>query len=392
MTHQIFFLSVALLAGTRAFVPPTAFGVPRTNYLPSSVAEAEADASISEEGVSETAIRAPLKFVGPYPCLGLHFPNLATDSQRSRDVTGISLDFVLDTAANTNTINAQVAKELQLQVVGSALPGVASSGVITGGDTFMLGDSQLEGLGEEPFTFMQDLTASALPIASPASAGLLSLAFFNCFEGGVEFDWGSQLLEDGSLKNPPSVTFYGEQDDMLQQALSGLTRVRIDPIPMTQLPSVTIKINGVEMAALLDTGSPITVLNSQAAQQAGVETVTLPAQTKATTNPFAAAANRFKEAQAVAQAATRGDILTIAGTNGQTTNLLKSTSKADIALVGETEDVSFGRGDVYVGDIPGLAALNGIGVESPPAVVLGMDVLKSRPKMLLRARDNEVYF
>jgi hypothetical protein len=42
------------------------------------------------------------------------------------------------------------------------------------------------------------------------------------------------------------------------------------------LPSVTIKVNGVEMKALLDTGSPITVLNAQAAKLAGIETVQLP--------------------------------------------------------------------------------------------------------------------
>ena len=84
--------------------------------------------------------------------------------------------------------------------------------------------------------------------------------------------------------------------------------------------------------------------------------------------------------------------MTIAGTDGKPTNLLKSTSKVEVQAVGETDDVSFGSGNVYVGDIPGLAALNGIGVESPPAVVLGMDVLKCRPKMLLRARDNEIYF
>jgi hypothetical protein len=31
-------------------------------------------------------------------------------------------------------------------------------------------------------------------------------------------------------------------------------------------------------------------------------------------------------------------------------------------------------------------------VESPPAVVLGMDVLRRRPSMLLRATENEAWF
>jgi hypothetical protein len=387
-THHAFIIAMLALSGqySQAFVSPPPFGVQRATDRFSTMEDMDVTAD------ETTAVRAPLKFVGPYPCLGLRFPDMATPSQRSRNVTGVSLDFVLDTAANTNTINAQVAKELGLEVVGRALPGVASSGVINGGETFLLGDSQLEGLDEEPFTFMQELTASALPIASPASAGLLSLAFFYCFEGGVEFNWGSQVLEDGLVKNPPSVTFLGDKNKKLGKALDEMTRVPITPIPVTQLPSVMVKINGVEMPALLDTGSPITVLNSQAARRAGIETVILPTQSKASANPFAAAANRFKEAQEAAQATSRGDILTIAGSNGQPTNLLKSFSQSEIFLVGDTEDVSFGEGNIYVGDIPGLDALNGLGVDSPPAVVLGMDALRRRPKMLLRARDNEVYF
>ena len=39
--------------------------------------------------------------------------------------TSISLDFVLDTAANTNTINAMVAEELDLENSEEALPDIA---------------------------------------------------------------------------------------------------------------------------------------------------------------------------------------------------------------------------------------------------------------------------
>ena len=344
-----------------------------------------------EASSTSTAVRAPLKFIGPYPTLALRFPDLQTSSQKERNVTGVSLDFVLDTAANTNTINAQVANELSLEVVGSALPGVGSAGAISGGDTFLLGSSQLEGVGN--FSFMEGLTASALPVASPAAAGLLSLAFMNCFEGGVEFDWGANTkLVDGMIENPPSVTFYGEKDDHLSEVLQSMTRVPIDAIPVTQLPSITINVNGIDMPALLDTGSPITVLNQNAAKQAGIETVQVPvAENKKSGNPFAAAANRFKEAQERARLASTGSILTIAGTAGKPVDLLKSTNLATITMTGNKE-VSFGDANVYVGEIPGLAALNGLGVQSPPAVVLGMDVLRARPKMLLRARDNEVYF
>lgn len=386
------------------------FGVARqqTRALSTSVVDGSEEIipaqSMSEEEESPT-IRAPLKYLGPYPALGLRFPTLATASQRAKNATGIALDFVLDTAANVNTINGQVAQELQLEIIGQALPGVGSFGTMAGGNTFNLGDTQLEGVFQqtpddddddgknEPILFMQNLTASALPVASPASAGLLSLAFFYCFEGGVEFDWGSpSSMEDGMTANPPSVTFYGEKDRLANKAIEGMSRVKIESIPVTQLPSIMLKINGVEIPALLDTGSPVTVLNSQAAAQTGIKTISLPSS-ESSKNPFAAVANRFKEAQAIAKAAADGDLLTISGMHGPV-NLLKSTEAPEISAIGDddSDDVLFGKKRIFVGDIPGLAALNGLGVDAPPAVVLGMDVLQTKPKMILRAQDNEVYF
>jgi hypothetical protein len=387
-------LSVSQLHG---FIQPPAFAS-RINHhrsfstLQDVPAESET-ISISEDKEEINSISAPIKFTGPYPSIGLRFPELATQNQLSQNKTGISLDFVIDTAANANTINVQVATELGLEVVGEALPGVGTSGAISGGDTFMLGDAQLEGTSLDSFTFMQNLTASALPVASPTGAGLLSLAFLYCFEGGVEFHWGSQSIQDGMVKDSPCVTFHGEKDAELDEILSKMIRIPIDPIPVTQLPSVMLNINGIKVAALLDTGSPITVLNSQAAEQAGIETIEVPSEVEKSNNPFAAVAKRFKTAQATAQAAANGDLVMIAGPNGQPTSLLKSTSTAKIFLSGDSDDsVSFGDNNVYVGDIPGLAALNGIGVDSPPAALLGMDVLRQRPKMLLRARDHEVFF
>jgi len=116
--------------------------------------------------------------------------------------------------------------------------------------------------------------------------------------------------------------------------------------------------------------------------------------------------DKCKEAaQATAEAASKGEILMIGGIDGKPTTLYRSIdADTTISLVGSSSDgtddvsVSFGgetnnnNNKVYVGDIPGLAALNGIGVDSPPAVVLGLDVLRKRPRMLFRPRDNEVYF
>jgi hypothetical protein len=434
--------------------------------------------------LSPTVIRCPLKYLGPYPAIALRFPQLATQAQRSRNVSGISLDFVLDTAANLNTLNGQVASELQLQQVGEALPGIATSGPMAGGNTYMLGDTELErgqivlgrsgpmnnnytsttleevsstdderesteevhSEGNTNFLFMENLTASVMPVSSPASAGLLSLAFLYCFEGGVEFQWGKSqspvmmganqrpqsdnsnvvAMKDGLIINTnkgtdmPCVTFYGEKDDDLaKRALEGMTRVVITPIPITQLPSILVTMNGIQIPALLDTGSPITVLNHQAAERVGIKTIDLPSQRQeksSNRNPFAAIASKVHEAQAMSKAVANGDVLTIGSMNGPV-NLLKSLSPVEISVLGdiattngsyghnddddddgssaclrESAIVSFGENRVFVGDIPGLQALNGIGVEASPAVVLGMDFLRQRPKMLFRAQQSEVYF
>lgn len=391
-----------------AFLPPNFGYRPRATRGASlhstSIDAVESPSSEQDFQHESIVVQAPLKFLGPYPAIGLRFPNLATSAQRARNVSGVSLDFVLDTAANVNTINGQVAQELLLQIVGEALPGIGSAGAISGGHTYELGDTQLErGIiipeptneeDKESFLFMQNLTASALPVASPASAGLLSLAFLSCFEGGVEFSWGSSpdTMKDGLLVDPPAVKFFAEKDALANEAIKGLCKVPIQSLPVTQLPSILLNINGVQIPALLDTGSPVTVFNSEAAKQAGIETITLESSSsKKSNNPFVAVANRFTEAKELAKANAEGKILTIAGMNGNV-NLFKSVDTIEISAVGQEDMVSFGRGHIYVGDIPGLAAMNGIGLDAPPAVVLGMDVLRRKPKMILRARDNEVYF
>lgn len=237
---------------------------------------------------------------------------------------------------------------------------------------------------------MTNLTAAALPVANPATAGLLSLAFLYTFPGGVEFTWGA-ADDDGTITTPPSIAFHGDQD--ISAATQDLVRVPIQPLPVTNLPSVTIQINGVSMPALLDTGSPVTVMNAQAAKVAGVETVHTETQPKKSNNPFGAVMNNIKAAQAQAQAAASGDVLAIMGSDGKRVELRKSLDKVHVSLEGSNDNaVDFGKGNIYVGDLPGLAAMNAIGVKAPPAVVLGMDVLRTKPRMFLRARQNEVYF
>ncbi len=350
-----------------------------------SVSRLENENESEETEIEQQALKitSPLKFIGPYPSLPLHFPNLATASQREREVSGISLDFVLDTAANTNTINAQVASELSLESVGTALPGYNAAGSMDGGSTFILGDCSLDLLEKE--LFMKDLTAAALPVASPAAAGLLGVAFLNCFQGGVKFDWG----------NDAKVTFYGDDEGMLDD-VAEMIKVPIEVIKDVLLPSITLNVNGKEIPALLDTGSPITVINSAAAELAGLDVIQLSREERSGENggfmnPFKKIVDNVKNANSLAQAAARGDVLVIAGSEGQAVQLLRTENAAKLSINGENADVSIPDSKIFVGDLPGLAALGGLdGISSPPAAVLGMDILTKRPSMLYRI--NEVYF
>ena len=272
-----------------------------------------------------------------------------------------------------------------------------------GGDTFLLGDAELDiqretGYKDEVcnFIFMQGLTASALPVAAPAAAGLLSPSFFYCFEGGVEF-----VLGDATTV--PSITFYGSDKNL---NVNGMARVPFESLPVSMLPSVTISVNGFEMPALFDTGSPITVLNAQAAEAAGIDTaieLTEPNEDKdGGWNPFSKMKENFKQAQELATATSRGDILSIMGSDGSPVRLIKSKDPQSLSLGAQTFDApasqkedkqytTIGTAHCYVGDLPGLAALGGLGDSAPPAAVLGMDFLRLCPRVLFRAQQKEVY-
>jgi hypothetical protein len=354
------------------------------------------DDLVTEPGDNEleesSRVSSYLKFIGPYPSLPLRFPNLATESQLSKNLTGISLDFIIDTAANTNTINAQVAKELKLENVGSALPGYGASGALDGGDTFLLGDCTLDMPTKD--LFMTNLTASALPVPSPAAAGLLGVTFLNCFEGGVKFEWGG-----GIGARDPLITFYGENDG-IDELTKRMTRVDIEVLDQIYLPTVKLIVNGVEIPALLDTGSPVTVLNSAAAQVARLETITLESDTESGSekggfsalNPFKKISDNYKAAQSLSQAAQKGDILLMMGGDGKQIQLKRTSEKAKFYLGNDESDrVSFPSSYVYVGDLPGLKAMEGL-VTGSPAAILGMDLIKKMPVMIYRGQQNELFF
>jgi len=322
--------------------------------------ESIVDAEEHKDGV--VAIRAPLRWIGPYPAVALCFPELATAAQMGRGEKGVTLDFVLDTAANTNTINAEIALQLNLPRVGVSAGGVGAGGAIGGGATYMLGDCELGDLPKDGrFKLMSGLTASALPVASPAAAGLLSIYFLTAFPGGFEFRWGPEATDEASL------TLFGDTLGA-EHVVAGLSASEVVQLPESGLPTVTIRINGVSVPALLDTGSPITVLNPAAAKATGLSPTA--AGGGGGLNPFA---------KLTAGLFPRRETLQIAGASGQVVTLERAA--ACELFIGDSD---FGQGTCrpYIGELPGLAALNGLGAAAGPAAVLGTDVLRQRPRLV----------
>ena len=333
------------------------------------------------------ALRAPLRWIGPYPSVSLSFPALSSPSQKARmlagdtSALGVTLDFVIDTAANTNTINAQVAGPtsqggLELSQVGSVAGGVGAGGAMGGGATYLLGTAELADVPkEERVPFISALSATALPVAAPAAAGLLGLPFLNSFAGGVEFEWGAAPVPPGTsvavALPPASLTFYGDERGT-QASRAGLRSVEVSVLAGSALPSVALSVNGVTVPALLDTGSPITVLNRAAAEAADVRLGASNDASSQPANPFARLVAGVQAAAAAAQAET----LTVAGVNGPVQ--LTRAQEATVSL----GDAEFGECRPYVGELPGLSALDGLGASAGPAAILGTDVLRLRPRLV----------
>jgi len=71
-----------------------------------------------DDEISVIGVVAPLTYSGPYACLGLTFPQLNKDRKQQCDNQNeLSMNFVLDTGANVNTVCKDVAEELNLPII-----------------------------------------------------------------------------------------------------------------------------------------------------------------------------------------------------------------------------------------------------------------------------------
>ena len=304
------------------------------------------------------AVVAPLRYKGPYASLSLNF----NFDKKPGETT---LHFILDTGANVNTLHDKVVRKLDLPLVMSSqetVGAVGMGGKFAPSNVYMLGECKLDGLPpEQDFTFMTNLTAASLPNAPGGVChGLLGVLFFHSFPAGVSFEWY------GTDGDPPTMTFYAGPE-LPDIAKPGLKRVSLQRLP-TQLLSLTVRINNsTQLLALLDTGSPVTILSPHAAELANIATVPVDL--------------------------SKGNVVVGGVDGGRRIQLHRSKSPVLIEAGDDDDKVSLGQRSVFVGDLPGMAYLAGLeDTSNKPNVILGLDFLKQTYRMVLRASSNEVWF
>lgn len=346
--------------------------------------------SSNEEPVSLIGVVAPLHRIGPYTCLRLQFPDW--NDPTTTDQQAPVFDFMIDTGANVNSVDARLVQKYQLAEFSMPIPqptatpeddsSVALSpssliGATTSIDAsehetpsmagvlHMLGNCQLASLPPPHMTFLRNLVAASLPFASPVGAGILGLPFLWTFPAGVEFDWY------GTDGDPPTIIFYyGKESPTEVAQMDKMVRVPLKALPGGLL-TLEISINGIHMRALLDTGSPLTVLNERACELLGIEKDHSDAE--------------FDMG------------VKIVGVDGSISQLRRLNETVSIQLLADNRDnpVELGNDHIWAGPLAGIELIRRLDDQmnkDEPAAVLGLDFLQKAYRMIIRAPSNEVWF
>lgn len=352
LSHYYLNFFVLLLSAVATSSSVSAFLI-QNGGVYNSVAKPLRSSELDEtELITVIGVVAPLTSVGPYACLGLNFPNI------KRKPGGAEIKFVLDTAANVNTLSSDLASALGLPVVIkgedlSILGSAGAGGSFKAGDIVLLGDSRLSGMPEnqQSDTFMTNMTVAAmnLGIANSVGGGMLGTSFFNCFRGGVEFDWY------GTHGDPPTLIFY--YDNLPDNAKENASCVPVNTEEFFGVPTVSVNINGKELRAIIDTGSPITIISPTVATEVGISK---------------------KEGTVKIKGIDDGDAMEVS----------KSLDEVTISI----GDINLNLDTIFIGDLPGLAMASNLLPEGrQPQVLLGLDALRRTYRMILRLSKAELW-
>ena len=163
--------------------------------------------------------------------------------------------------------------------------------------------------------------------------------------------------------DPPTMQFY-YGDEIPNAAKKNAFCIPLED-SFWSVPTIKVNINGVDLKAIIDTGSPITILNTEAAEKVGIGN-TLSKEEEEDTS-----------------------FLIVKGVDDDNINLIRSKEGASLSIGG---DFSLGDIHVCVGNLPGIAFASSLSSSAEPQVLLGLDALRRTYRMILSTPKNEVWF
>lgn len=324
-----------------------------------------------------------------YAAITVGLPDRATKSQQERGVKGIDLDFCVDTACTTNFILPQVAYGLDMQIVGVAPAGTGATGAIGGGQEMLLGSAKLGGNRDDVDVAVTGLSAAVVPVPAPNTAGILGRSFLNCF-GAVEFDWSEG-------KTGATVCFHESYDfdEGEYEEEYGAATFDMRELPCGLL-AVDVTLNGVTMPALVDTGAPQTIVNRAAARVAGIDAnaggfAGAGSESKVGGgNPFSGLVEKLKEGR---ERALQSRGVMVMGAGGKPERLDRVEGAGVDLKVGGS--IPLRCESMLVGELAAFQAGLGLapsaegGDDGAPGVILGLDALMSRPRVVMRTQPGQ---
>eukprot|EP00747_Dinoflagellata_sp_TGD_P070688 gnl/TRDRNA2_/TRDRNA2_156708_c0_seq2.p1 gnl/TRDRNA2_/TRDRNA2_156708_c0~~gnl/TRDRNA2_/TRDRNA2_156708_c0_seq2.p1 ORF type:complete len:217 (+),score=39.11 gnl/TRDRNA2_/TRDRNA2_156708_c0_seq2:22-651(+) len=200
--------------------------------------------------------------------------------------------------------------------------------------------------GGSSAALMPELNAVVMPLPTgQGTSGILGLDFLNAFDA-VEIDWQQRPGEFRFVTHGGSWTSLtaGLSEVGLQQVYSGLL-------------AATVHIDGkTTMPALLDTGAAFSTVNEAAAAALGLKDDPKVQPTYVT------------------------------GADGSP--IAMRTAERDVALSLGSPEVTIGNVRLLFGDLPAFAML---GLSTGPVMLLGLDVLLKRPRIVLSTTSRRMF-
>ena len=355
-------------------------------------------------------------FGSAYAAITLDLPDRATRSQRERGVSGVELDFVLDSACTTNFIVPNVAYGLDVTIVGQSPGGAGATGaLLNDAQEMLLGACKLGNTADNQVV-LRGLSAAIRPVPAPGVAGVLGRSFMDCFDA-VAFDW-----REGAGDPNAGVTVYQRYDfeNAKHPVMGDRGFTREDVVTATPrelacgLLACEVALGGVPVPALIDTGAPRTILNTAAARLAGVFDEDAGPEGTSTSSEFASDASDGSSDNPLAKmfgalrgalsgggdgsggdgsgASPRRATQMVVGAGGVPVRLERVALPGSCALevLGEGDDGTGGRGarvdvgEILVGELAAFRDGLGLTGEGEPGIVLGLDALTSRGRVVLR--------